>query len=38
MQQILFLEKDKAALKILAAHAYENFIRTNSVETIDHTN
>ena len=37
IQQMLDLEWDKTALKVLAADAYKNFIRTNS-ETIDHLN
>ena len=33
---MLNLEKGKTALKVLMADTYENPIRTNSAETIDH--
>ena len=32
------LEEDKTALKILAADTYDDLIRTNSDEAIDHLN
>ena len=32
------LEEDKTALKVLAADTYEDLIRANSEETIDHLN
>ena len=36
MQQMLIVDEDKTALKVLAADTYENQIRTNSEEAIDH--
>ena len=38
MQQMLDLEEDKTALKILVADTYKYLIRTNSEEAIDHLN
>ena len=38
MQQMLDVKGDKTALKVIVADAYENLIRTNSEETIDHLN
>ena len=38
MQQILNLEEDKMALNVLVADTYEDLIRANSEETIDHLN
>ena len=38
MQQMLDYEGDKTALKVLVAETYEDLIRTNSEETIDHLN
>ena len=38
IQQILNLEEDKTALKVLVADTYENLTRANSEETIDHLN
>ena len=36
IQQMFNLEEDKTALKILMANTYDDFITTNSDETIDH--
>ena len=35
---MLNLEEDKTALKAFAAYTYDDLIRTNSEETIDHLN
>ena len=35
---MLNLEEDKTALKALATNTYNDLIRTNSDETIDHLN
>ena len=35
---MLNLEKDKTALKVLAANTYDDLIRKNLDETIDHLN
>ena len=35
---MLNLEEDKTALKVLAADTYEDLVRANSEETIDHLN
>ena len=36
--EMLNLEEDKKALKVVAVDTYENLIRTNSEETLDHLN
>ena len=36
MQQMLDLEGNKTALKVLAADTYKDLIRSNAEETIDH--
>ena len=38
IQQMLNLEEDKRALKVLAADTYLDLIRANSEEAIDHLN
>ena len=38
IQQMINLEEDKTALKVLAANTYDDDITTNSDETIDHLN
>ena len=35
---MLNLEEDKAALKVLTADTYEDIIRENTEETVDHLN
>ena len=35
---MLSLEEDKTALNVLVADTYENLIRENSEETVDHLN
>ena len=35
---MLHLDKDKTALKVLVEDTYEDLIRANSEETIDHIN
>ena len=35
---MLNLEEDQTAVKVLIADTYKNFIKTNSVETVDHLN
>ena len=36
IQQMINLEEDKTALKVLVADTYENLIRANTEETIYH--
>ena len=38
IQQMLNLEEDKTALKVLAANTYDDLIRTISDETVYHLN
>ena len=38
VQQMFNLDKDKIALKVLVAGSYDNLIRTNSDDAIDHLN
>ena len=38
IQQMLNLEEDKTAIKVLAADTYDALIRTGSEEAIDHLN
>ena len=38
IQQMFNLEEDKTALKDFATNTYDDLIRTNSDDTIDHLN
>ena len=37
-QQVHTLDKNQTALKVLVINTYDNLIRTNSDDTIDHLN
>ena len=38
LQQMYSLDKDKIALKVLIANTYDNLIRTNSDDAMEHLN
>ena len=38
MKQMFNIDKDKTALKVLVADTYDDLIRTNSDDSIDHLN